>query len=339
MTTIDRLWPEIEAEGGSAWRMRHARKDAAYALAVALEPQHASLVRLVPVQGLTLPTRREWPECRPLEWLTVSLDAISYWAVRLRDAMCADLFTALAQDIDARLALTKTTEQAAAELFGRLKLWQQFLGKWRNGMSLEARRRLWGELHFLHARSLTAMSAPAAIWRWKAGTAAHQAFQFLKGAAEVKTTSAKQPQGVRITSERQLDDTGVGALFLNVVIVDEREVGMEAGVPGQSLPALVAALRLELAGDPATLALFTENLFHLRWLDEHAPRYERRRLLLREGIVSRVEQGFTRLVKVHLQDGVGDVNYGISLTTCTPFQVEVGVMLATLTKISPPPQS
>jgi hypothetical protein len=33
---------------------------------------------------------------------------------------------------------------------------------------------------------------------------------------EVKTTAAKQPQSVRITSERQLDDTGVGALFLHV---------------------------------------------------------------------------------------------------------------------------
>jgi hypothetical protein len=29
-------------------------------------------------------------------------------------------------------------------------------------------------------------------------------------------TAAKQPQSVRITSERQLNDTGVGAQFLHV---------------------------------------------------------------------------------------------------------------------------
>lgn len=336
MTTIERLWQEMEAEGGSAWRMRHARKDAAHPLVVALEPQHGGRVLLVPVLGLVLPPRREWPECRGLEWLTVSLDAVSYWGVRLRDAMCADVFTALAQDLDARLALTTTTEQAAAELFGRLKLWQQFLKTWREGMSLEARRGLWGELHFLHARLLPAMGAAAAVIGWKAGTAAHQDFQFAHAAVEVKTTSAKQPQSVRITSERQLDETGVGELFLNVVVVDEREVGMAAGVSGQSLSALVAAVRLELAGDPPTLALFNDLLFHRGWLDEHAPRYESHRLTLREELAFRVDSGFPRLVEVDLPDGVGDVNYALSLPACKVFQVETGVMLATLAELSSP---
>lgn len=339
MTTIERLWQEMEAEGGSAWRMRHARKVAAHPLVVALEPQHGGRVLLVPVPGLTIPPRREWPECRGLEWLTISLDAVPYWGVRLRDALCSDVFTALAQDLDARLALTKTTEQAAAELFGRLKLWQQFLKTWREGMSLEARRGLWGELHFLYVRLLPAMGGSASVASWKAGTAAHQDFQFLQGAVEVKTTSAKQPQSVRITSERQLDDTGVGALFLNVVVVDEREVGMAAGVPGQSLPTLVAALRLELAGDPSTLALFNDNLFHRGWLDEHAPRYESHRLTVREELVFRVDPGFPRLVEVDLPDGVGDVNYALSLPSCKPFEVDPSVMLAELTEISPPPES
>lgn len=339
MTKIDPLWQEMEAEGGSVWRMRHARKDAAHPLVVALEPQYGGRVLLVPVSGLVLPPRREWPECRGLEWLTVSLDAVSYWGVRLRDATCADVFTALAQDLDARLALTATTEQAAAELFGRLKLWQQFLKAWREGMSLEARRGLWGELHFLHAKLLPATGAAAAVASWKAGTAAHQDFQFLHAAVEVKTTSAKQPQSVRITSERQLDETGVGALFLNVVVVDEREVGMAAGVPGQSLPALVAALRLDLAGDPSTLSLFNDLLFHRGWLDEHAPRYESHRLTLREELTFRVEPGFPRLVEVDLPDGVGDVNYALALPACKAFQVETGVVLAALTEISSPPES
>lgn len=67
---------------------------------------------------------------------------------------------------------------------------------------------------------------------WKAALAAHQDFQFSTGALEVKTTAAKQPQSVRITSERQLDDTGVGALFLHVVVVDEREVAAAGSTPG-----------------------------------------------------------------------------------------------------------
>ncbi len=43
---------------------------------------------------------------------------------------------------------------------------------------------------------------------WRGPEPAHQDFQFTSGAVEVKATAAKQPQSVRITSERQLDDNG-----------------------------------------------------------------------------------------------------------------------------------
>ncbi|OYV05715.1 MAG: hypothetical protein CFE26_10130, partial [Verrucomicrobiales bacterium VVV1] len=271
MMTIDQLWQELEAEGGSVWRLRLARKQGANPLVLALEPTNHSRVILVRVPAVTLPARREWPECRGLEWLTISLEGMPYWGVRLRDSTCSGVFSALAQDLDARLALANGTEQAAAELFGRLKLWQQFLKAWQDGMGPEARRGLWGELHFLHAHLLSVLDAPIAVKGWKAGAAAHQDFQFLEAATEIKTTSAKQPQSIRITSERQLDDTGVGALFLHVVIVDEREVPPTASAPGQSLTSLVAALRIVFAHDAATLSLFNDLLFHRGWVDEHAP--------------------------------------------------------------------
>jgi hypothetical protein len=330
MMTIEQIWQEMEAEGGSAWRIRHARKDATHPLVVALEPQRGGRAILVQVPGIVLPPRREWPDCRGLEWVTISLDTVSYWGVRLRDATCSDVFTALAQDLDSRLALTVTTEEAAAALFGRLKLWQQFLKVCREGMSLEARRGLWGELHFLHACLIPALGASYAVSGWKAGTGSHQDFQFPNAAVEVKTTAAKQPQTVRITSERQLDETGVGILFLNVVVVDEREVGMTDRTHGQSLPALVSALRQELASDPSTLALFNDSLFHRGWLDELAPRYESHRLTLREEIAFRVQAGFPLLVEDHLPKGVGDVNYSLSLPACMPFQVGAGEMFVVL---------
>lgn len=330
MTTIERLWREMEVEGGSAWRLRLARKQGAHPLVVALEPHNHSRVLLVPVTGVVLPPRREWPECRGLEWLTISLEATPYWGVRLRDATCSDVFTALAQDLDARLELTSSNEQAAAELFGRLKLWQQFLEAWREGMGLDARRGLWGELHFLHARLLSCLGPAVAIAGWKAGTAAHQDFQFSHAAVEIKTTAAKQPQSVRITSERQLDETGAGELFLHVVVVDEREVPMSEVVSGQSLPALVAALRTELVGEPSILALFNDLLFHRGWLDEHAPRYDSHRLTLREELTYRVQPGFPRLVEHDLPPGVGDVNFAIALAACEPFAVALHRMLETL---------
>jgi len=330
MMTIERLWQEMETEDGSVWRLRLARKQGAHPLVVALEPLHHSRVLLVPVPGVMLPPRREWPECRGLEWITINLEAIPYWGVRLRDATCADVFTALAQDLDSRLALAVGSEQSAAELFGRLKLWQQFLKAWQEGLGPEARRGLWGELHVLHAHLLPVLGPAVTVTGWKAGEAAHQDFQFSHAAVEIKTTAAKQPQSIRITSERQLDETGVGALFLHVVIVDEREVPVIAGAPGQSLPGLVAALRGELAADPTTLALFNDLLFHRGWLDEHAPRYESHRLTLREERTFRIRPGFPRLLESDLPGGVGDVNYALALAACGPFGIPPHEMLETL---------
>jgi hypothetical protein len=342
MTIDHHLWREMEAEGGSVWRLRLARKQGTSPLVLALEPANHSRVLLVPVPGITLPARREWPECRGLEWLTISLEDVPYWGVRLRDSTCTDVFTALAQDLDDRLALAHGTEQAAAELFGRLRLWQQFLKAWQEGMGLEVRRGLWGELHFLHSHLLPVFGASAAIKGWKAGTAAHQDFQFPHAAVEIKTTAAKQPQSIRITSERQLDETGVGALFLHVVIVDEREVLAAAGAPGQSLPALVATLRTSLADDAATLALFNDLLFQRGWLNEHAPRYESHRLTVRNELSHQVQSGFPRLIESNLPVGVGDVNYALALSACVSFAMPLSEMLeklATISDASSPPQS
>lgn len=340
--TIELLWQEMEAEGGSVWRLRLARKQGANPLVLALEPANHCRVLLVPVPGITLPARREWPECRGLEWLTISLEGTPYWGVRLRDSTCAGVFTALAKDLDARLTLTNGTEHSAAELFGRLKLWQQFLKAWQDGMGPEARRGLWGELHFLHAHLLTVLEAPVAVKGWKAGAAAHQDFQFLRAAAEIKTTAAKQPQSIRITSERQLDETGVGALFLHVVIVDEREVPLAAGAPGQSLPSLVTAMRTTLGDDAQTLSLFNDLLFHRGWLDEHAPRYENHRLTVRNELSYRVQSGFPRLIESNLPSGVGDVNFALSLAACVPFAIPLSEMLeklATASDVFPLPES
>jgi hypothetical protein len=233
--------------------------------------------------------------------------------------------------------LANGTELAAAELFGRLKLWQQFLKAWQDGMGPEARRGLWGELHFLHAHLLSVLDAPIAVKSWKAGTAAHQDFQFLQAAAEIKTTAAKQPQSIRITSERQLDETGVGALFLHVVIVDEREVPPTAGAPGQSLPSLVAALRTVLGHDAPTLSLFNDLLFHRGWLDEHAPRYDSYRLSVRNELSYRVQSGFPRLIESSLPSGVGDVNFALSLAACVPFAIPLSEMLETLATVCDAP--
>ena len=338
--TIEQLWLEMEAEAGAnvAWLTRFARPQSGHTLLVALEQTTRARALLVPVSKAALLPHREWPECRGLELISVALGSQPHLGVRLRDPACAEVFTALAEDVAPRIAAAGGAKQAAAELLGRLRQWQQFMTAAREAMSIEAQRGLWGELHVLCTHLLPALGPAETVSGWKASDAAHQDFQFSGGAVEVKTTAAKQPQSVRITSERQLDGTGVGALFLHVVVVDEREVPAGGSVPGQSLPALIVNIRAQLSTHLIALASFNDRLLERGWLDTHGSRYEVRRWTVRGEHTYKVRRGFPRLVEVDLPTGVGDVNFALSLAACEPFAAAVSGMLAALTQTNPRPR-
>jgi hypothetical protein len=329
--TIEELWQALEVEAatarGPAWLTRRATLQPGWPLLVALDPASRTRTLLLPAPRSTLPPRREWPECRGLEFQTLALGAETHCAVRLRDAAGADVFTALAEDLASRVAAAANGREAVAALFGRLRRWQQFLLAARAGLSREQERALWGELHVARVHLLPAFGPAATVEAWKATTAAHQDFQFSAGALEVKTTAAKQPQSVRITSERQLDDTGVGALFLHVVVLDERDVAPAGSTPGESLPALIATLRAGLSGEPAVVASFDDLLLDAGYLDTHAPRYEGRRRTVRRELTFRVRRGFPRLTERKLPAGIGDVSYALSLAACASFAVEAAAAL------------
>ena len=337
--TIEELWKEIEAEAaaddGAAWVLQRATATPGHPLLVALEPATRIRTLLLPAAKSEVPPRRDWPECRGLELQMVSIAGATHLAVRLRDAASADVFTALAEDVAPRVAAATRTVDAVAALLGRLRRWQQFLAAAQVGLSREEERGLWGELHTLKTHLIPALSPVDAVAAWKAGSAAHQDFQCPAGALEVKTTAAKQPQSVRITSERQLDDTGVGALFLHVVAVDEREVAPAATAPGTSLPGLVGELRLTLA-NTATTAVFEDRLMECGYFDLHAPRYEGRRRTVRSEQTFRVVAGFPRLTESVLPPGVGDTSYAVSLAACLPFSTTTPEMLAALSQPTKP---
>jgi hypothetical protein len=331
--TIDELWRALEAEAAvgnsDAWLLRRATPSPGHPLLVALEPGTHIRMLLLPAAKSDVPPRRDWPDCRGLELQMISVAGATHLAVRLRDSGSGDVFTTLAEDMAPRVATATRTSEAVAMVLGQLRRWQQFLAAAQVGLSLEQERGLWGELHALSTAIIPAMGGAAGVEAWKAGSAAHQDFQRPGGALEVKTTAAKQPQTVRITSERQLDESGVGALFLLVVTVDERDVAPTGTAQGKSLPGLVAEVRGLLAGD-AALALFEDRLSASGYFDLHAPRYEGRRRTVRREQTFRVEESFPRITEKTLPAGVGNVCYELSLAACVPFSSDFPSVVAAL---------
>ena len=329
---IEEVWRQLEEEGspGSGWSTRFARPEPGCRLLAAVDHSTGSRALLLATALGSVPPRREWPECRGLEVLMVSVPPETYLAVRLRDPGSSDVFAALAEVIAARIASAATETEAVSELFEGLRRWQVFLASAREGLSLEAQRGLFGELKFLADVLVPAFGAGVAVPAWKGSSKAQQDFQFPRGAIEIKTTAAVVADTVRVTSERQLDDQGAGEIFLHVVVVDDRDVPPVDGTAGESLAGLVARLRDALSSNLLMRALLDDGLLAAGWLDAQAARYDLRRLTVRAQRSFHVREGFPRLSRRTLPPGVGGVSYDVDLTVCRPFEVPIAKILNTV---------
>jgi len=327
--TIDAQWAELEREtrdrADAGWRLRLARPVSGHPLFVGVHGGRRYLL-LRSARG-AIPPRATWPDCAGLELLAVELEGYAYFGVALREGRFADVFAALAEDLARRIEEGPATE--AVDVFaGQLARWRRFLAASTEGLGEEAQRGLWGELHFLLSVLLPTLGGAAATG-WKGPSAAHQDFQFPGAWIEVKTTLAKQPQAVRITSERQLDDTHAPALFLHVLMLEAVEGG------ASTLPALVAHVRTALDAWPAAREVIEDALLAAGCLDLHAPRYAATGYAVRRTDTFRVGPGFPRIVESALPPGVGDASYKLSLAACTGFSVPLPALVAALQSIPP----
>ncbi len=328
-TGIDELWKALEAAATSGkaglrgWLIRLVRPEAGCPLFAAVEHSSRRRAVLLRLPRGAVPARRLWPRCKGLEPLAVELDSRAHFGVVLKEPRFADVFTALAEDLTRRVSEAASPADQARAFLGQLGRWQKFLSVSQEGLTEEQQRGLWGELHFLCEHLVPALG-PMAVSGWKGGEQAHQDFQFPTGAVEVKTTLAKQPQIVRIASERQLDDAAWPALFLQVIVLETLESG------GTTLPTLVAMLRAKLMADATALESFEDELLAYGYLDAHVSRYTERGYLVRAENLFQVKSGFPRVTERDLPVGIGDVGYGLAVAACESFATKPSLALAKL---------
>ena len=322
-TAIHNLWAAMDRDaaagraGASGWLLRLAQPTATCPLFAAIEltsRRRAVLLRL-PVESV--PPRRRWPRCKGLEPVSLRIDGKEHFGVALKDERFVDVFAALAEDLARRVAEALTPVDQARAFLGQLSRWQKFLTASTEGLTEEEQRGLWGELRFLREWLLPVVGLPA-VAAWKGPEQAPQDFQFEKGAIEVKATLAKQPQVVRITSERQLDAAAWPTLLLHVVALDARDGGAE------TLPGMVASLRSPLAADPSAQEQFEDRLLLAGYLDAHAGRYADRGYVMRSETHLHVRGGFPVLTESNMPPGIGSVSYGLAVAACAAFSMTGG---------------
>ncbi len=237
--------------------------------------------------------------------------------LRLVDRAYQEIFSVLADDL-IDVIVTARTEASAVEAFiARFERWQQFFTRsGPAGLGEEAQRGLYGELWFIGNCLMETLDHLSAVSAWTGYGSTAQDFQLRDVAVEVKATTAKQPQHLSIASERQLDDTGVEALFLFHLSLDVRQGG------DRTLPLLVDTLRATLGEHTVARGVFEESLLMAGFIDAHRDRYDHTAYTVRQASVFHVRDDFPRLVESRLPGGVGNVRYSVAVSECTRFAVD-----------------
>jgi hypothetical protein len=236
--------------------------------------------------------------------------------IRLENPDLADVFTRLVEDVSSAVAAASGDAAGVRALLDRLERWRRLLEPGPDaGLTLAERRGLFGELHVLGQLLDGGIPPTTALSAWTGPLNRHQDFQFTHTAIEVKTTSAKQPQSVVITSERELDPTGIDHLYLVHISLDERRGGQ-----GVTLPELAADLSSRLQDDAQATSLLEQRLLAAGLLAEHLHLYGEPHYSIRSSHAFRVADGFPCITETGLPEGVGDVRYRIQTGALTLFR-------------------
>jgi hypothetical protein len=324
---IEDLWPQLESARANAskgrkasgWVLRQIRPSAACPLHAGVELMSGQRGLLLRVEPSLVPSKRHWPNCRVLEVVSSPQGTELLFGVMMKEARHSDMFSALAEDLARRVSQAPVSEGKISALLGGLARWQKFLASKAEGLSPEARRGLWAELHFLGCELVPACGPERSVAAWQGPTGAAQDFLIGGGAIEIKATSGKPPFVVTVSSERQLDSQGLSRLFLRHYALAEREGA------GEALPVTVAKLRALLAGTAAA-ELFEDRLLQAGYLDVHAPLYETTGWIARGCSDFAVKKGFPRIVEKDLPPGVGSLRYALALAACEPYAVTAEVL-------------
>ena len=238
------IWQELERDTysvSSGYLTRRVMPESSHDMYLAVEKPANTRLFMIRIKKASVESSDIFPASKGFEVKKVVMPDYDKEHMALQliliDSHYNDIFSVLVQDIIDRIAPLPDEQKAIAMFISRLQQWQSFLKKGHPViLSEEAQRGLYGELDFLRQYAIPNLGAEIAFTSWIGPKNYPQDFRFGNTALEVKTSIAKQHQKIFIASERQLDDSGEGDIYLYHLSLEVRQGS------GESLPELILSV-------------------------------------------------------------------------------------------------
>ena len=253
-----------------------------------------------------------------------------FLAFRLLDMDQQDIFHALCLDIISAASRAETEVEAVSIALMRTWRWHHLLrGGSGAGLSPEEQMGLLGELLVLERLLLPHMGASNAVAAWRGPLGYPKDFEIGRVAIEAKARRGGLSPFVTITSEDQLDPSGLDALFLHVVEVNPAP---SDAIDGSTIVEVAERVRSQLFSlDPGAATAFV-NLLSAAGLRPEDD-YSNTPWLEGDSSLYSVSNQFPRIARSELRSGVSRVRYALSLSDCEPFVTPVSNLSETLADI------
>jgi hypothetical protein len=241
-------------------------------------------------------------------------DGYTFIQITERDiSMPRDLFGILCSDICSEMSTAKSELEGGRILRHRLSHWRRFFAIQEEGLSHEEYVGLYAELEFME-RILKSGNPPRDVIRaWTGPSGSNQDFTFGRQAVEIKGTTANDANVIAISSVRQLDDTGIAALYLTAYAYDGRRGS------GRTAKDVAGGLHDLLGAWPDLQSEFAQKLEMVGPVDRGSN--TDLGLTLRRARYYRIKLGFPRILEADLLPGVMDVRFAIDLSAASRFEV------------------
>jgi hypothetical protein len=237
---------------------------------------------------------------------------------KLLDSAYIDIFFRLCTDIVCSAVKAEKEKEAVGCALARTWRWHHLLRGGGDGrLSPEEQKGLIGELFVMEKYLLPNLTATNAISAWQGPLGAPKDFELGRICVEAKARRSGSAPFVAISSEHQLDDADIDALFLHVVALDNATPDN-----GSKFSLTDVASRVKKEIESASIEVVDEFDGKLiaagfNWGEDYSDS------LWQEGQsrVYKIEDGFPRITAQAVSSGVSNVKYAIDLSNCEPFIV------------------